>query len=1108
MLCALLSTGSGIAEEPVSRAQVDAAIEEAESFAREYSKVNLAVQYLHRFESLYPERLNSLTNSYAQLGTLKTQLASTLNQNLWRSTIDLAIKTYDEITFWIELPKKTIIELASDKIMGMPKDAILGKIFELSAVNSGLSELASTTDTNLPEIERLARTLQYSEENVRARAAHAGIDVNTDTGLLYYHYTLSLEAVDAARTAIYQQRLKLEGVKNAVDTDLPALVIRQLAMHAELVALQYAAEQLSGLYYDGEAAAKAALAAEAVQEESVITQPTPDTSIELPSERAAALRSEAIAQINASVPAIVASIISQTAAYEAIYAEANDAMDVLAVPSTLLPELTAPFDEEQTWVNPIFENVETLGGDSALEDLQSLYSDWKPRQPYANQAVADLQGSVDTLDSLVSTGVGLTDRYIDLKVWIDFAHGVDQQIENIKPAISTQTLAYYLEDRLVEWGAALDIHWDGGSTVWGNEVFDHVGNYMGSAISAAGFASTYQETLESWEYHEQRIDDFIAMAESEFPRILQLALEEYSELSETLDALDDSYRSCISICNAYQAWIESLDDGAYATPFTDWDVRTSWYLPDDTSGINLETVFSSSSYTYNLTDEKIAQLPIWQATAENFQKRYVQARGLVFYWTYELESFFDGDYISARLSDLSVASDRTGLFTIPAGSYTERIVQARDAWRYDLDPWRKLLALPDVGPSDDPYLETARLYDPYVTIFEEAVTGWINLPLAEFEQRRLAVLADFYQELRSRDPQLPMYDSINRVISASTALVSEYYYSHSELTFAPAQITQQPVSVTIAPDGTATFRVECTGDLLRYSWTEVDPNDPEFGFTMEQGFHTEFTTPPLTETTSYYVIIIQPNWQMLNSVIVTANVNASGSISYTMIQPSITVAPEGGPYQNQLTVNATAGLSTDWTATPNNDWITMQSGSYQGTGSQVIEFQVNPNRDGYPRRGTVTIGGTIFEVNQEPLVENYTQWQQLQFGDDAGLPGTGSDDDFNNDGFSNDQARRAGFSATEIINKSAISQNFVAHLDSDFDETTPPVQYFCHQFRMSRTINSVVTLSTSSDLTTWNASEEPLVPIEELPDAWLYGVNIPIDNQKVLFLKLQYSENE
>ncbi|MEZ5308604.1 MAG: BACON domain-containing carbohydrate-binding protein [Pyrinomonadaceae bacterium] len=90
----------------------------------------------------------------------------------------------------------------------------------------------------------------------------------------------------------------------------------------------------------------------------------------------------------------------------------------------------------------------------------------------------------------------------------------------------------------------------------------------------------------------------------------------------------------------------------------------------------------------------------------------------------------------------------------------------------------------------------------------------------------------------------------------------------------------------------------------------------------------------------------------------TFTVNQSSGCAYS-IDPTSTSAPPAGA---SGTVAVTTDTGCDWTATSNDSWISVTSGS-KGSGNGTVGYTVAANT-GPARTGTVTIAGQTFTVNQ------------------------------------------------------------------------------------------------------------------------------------------------
>lgn len=84
-----------------------------------------------------------------------------------------------------------------------------------------------------------------------------------------------------------------------------------------------------------------------------------------------------------------------------------------------------------------------------------------------------------------------------------------------------------------------------------------------------------------------------------------------------------------------------------------------------------------------------------------------------------------------------------------------------------------------------------------------------------------------------------------------------------------------------------------------------------------------------------------------------------GSNCSFSINPTSANAPSSG---NTGSVAVTAGTGCGWTATTNDNWISI-SGAATGTGNGTLNYSVTANNGG-ARTGTLTIGGQTFTITQ------------------------------------------------------------------------------------------------------------------------------------------------
>lgn len=103
--------------------------------------------------------------------------------------------------------------------------------------------------------------------------------------------------------------------------------------------------------------------------------------------------------------------------------------------------------------------------------------------------------------------------------------------------------------------------------------------------------------------------------------------------------------------------------------------------------------------------------------------------------------------------------------------------------------------------------------------------------------------------------------------------------------------------------------------------------------------------------------------------------------SYTLSPPSDSFPPIAG----NSSFSVVTGSTCSWTATSNEPWITVSTGSGTGTGS--VGFSLSANNTLSPRTGTITAGGQTFQVTQGAGQCGYTVSPP---GPVTGTPGPGS----------------------------------------------------------------------------------------------------------------------
>lgn len=91
----------------------------------------------------------------------------------------------------------------------------------------------------------------------------------------------------------------------------------------------------------------------------------------------------------------------------------------------------------------------------------------------------------------------------------------------------------------------------------------------------------------------------------------------------------------------------------------------------------------------------------------------------------------------------------------------------------------------------------------------------------------------------------------------------------------------------------------------------------------------------------------------------TASIPGSTSCGFSILPTNASAPANGGT--GSVSVATTTGCN--WTATSNNNWLQITSGS-PGSGTGQVSYSVQSNTSSSPRTGTLTIAGQTFTVNQ------------------------------------------------------------------------------------------------------------------------------------------------
>lgn len=170
-------------------------------------------------------------------------------------------------------------------------------------------------------------------------------------------------------------------------------------------------------------------------------------------------------------------------------------------------------------------------------------------------------------------------------------------------------------------------------------------------------------------------------------------------------------------------------------------------------------------------------------------------------------------------------------------------------------------------------------------------------------------------------------------------------------------------STTINQGGTITATNTSTGNPTSYLWwTSAPPGDASFS-PNGSGTSTD-QSPTFTFNTAgtYTVYLMVTNATGSNSTSQQVTISAIAGCSYSLSPRSNTNAPAGEGTYN-LTVNTSNGNNCSWTATSNNSWITITSGS-SGTGNGTVSYHIASYSGSNPRHGSISIGGQNFAITQ------------------------------------------------------------------------------------------------------------------------------------------------
>ncbi len=226
--------------------------------------------------------------------------------------------------------------------------------------------------------------------------------------------------------------------------------------------------------------------------------------------------------------------------------------------------------------------------------------------------------------------------------------------------------------------------------------------------------------------------------------------------------------------------------------------------------------------------------------------------------------------------------------------------------------------------------------------------------------------------------------------------------------------------------------------------------------TIQEGSSYTGPTPTLTAGTQpiTYSLITYPNgmvidpetgvvsWQ--NPTVAgsphTITIRATNTAGYDDENWQLTVVPTGvctyfiSPTSEHFSssewtgsVSVTTESGCDWTATSNDVWITLTSGS-SGSGNGTVSYSVSSNSSTGSRTGTMTIAGNTFTVTQEginiPPTANAGSDQTVEEGGTVTLDGSNSTDP--DDGIASYLWAQTGGTSVTLSDINVVQPTFIA----------------------------------------------------------------------------------
>ncbi len=191
----------------------------------------------------------------------------------------------------------------------------------------------------------------------------------------------------------------------------------------------------------------------------------------------------------------------------------------------------------------------------------------------------------------------------------------------------------------------------------------------------------------------------------------------------------------------------------------------------------------------------------------------------------------------------------------------------------------------------------------------------------------------------------------NALTISRTGSITVGTSTHNVTQSAGCRVTATPTGTTIAAGGgTATFQITTTGSGC--SWTATPNQDY---ITINSG-----GSGSANGTVSYSVAANTTGMDRVGSISVNDfgfTIFQSSNCAYVLSSTLTSLPAVGGAGSFSVTTTC------PWTAIPSADWIVLNTTS--GTGNGSIGFTIAGNTSAQPRSGTITLGSSVYRINQE-----------------------------------------------------------------------------------------------------------------------------------------------